>query len=222
MNNSSKNEIEFVEFRKCDSCKDSCDCFCVSCQKFFCERCLKYCVQCEQPVCEECYKQDLCCLVRPWGEKTEDHLRNFYQNKLIDKDGMTVLRGVSCEGNEHRNEAVKRSIAHFVDNFDASSLLSCKVEFVREFFPSITKYVENDETRLRFVAFMEELFLSVALFASAFMSNTAREYLFLVMDESIRSNKRMQGRLIYHAMISKELFDSMEKKGNSPLYQLHM
>ena len=213
-----KNEVEFVEFEKCDrsECYRKTDVFCVSCYKWFCGVHMKFCVQCEQPVCEECYIEDKCCLVRPWGEKTEQHLRNFYQNKLIDKDGMTVLRGVSCEGNEHRNEAVKRSIAHFVDNFDASSLLSCKLEFVDDLFPRITKYVENKEDCSRMVAFMEHLLEGEGrFFGSPFQNNDVREEMFIVMDRSIRdqSSKWMQRTLIYYAMQSKELFDSMKNKG---------
>ena len=63
----SENEVEFIEFKKCDSraCDRETDVFCVSCKKWGCWEHIQDCVQCEQPVCKECYINDLCCLMRP-------------------------------------------------------------------------------------------------------------------------------------------------------------
>ena len=204
-------EIEFDEFKIC-VCGNITDLICVSCDKWFCDVCLSTCVQCEQLVCEECYKQDLCCLARPWGDKTERHLRDFYQNKLVVGDGMYYSNDNVKYGKDYRMEAVKRTIEHYVDTFNASSLSRCGREFVGDYFPNITKYVEN-EMRLKFVSFLSELFrLNCDVFISIFLNNDVREDLLTVMDESIRSNKKMQSYLIQHMMESKELFDSLKKR----------
>ena len=210
--NTSNNEVEFVELKKC-FCGILTDLICVSCEEWFCREHQRVCVLCEQPVCEDCYKTDLCCLVRPWGEKEERHLRDFYQNKLVDGEGMYYLDYKVKYGNEYRMEAVKRSIEYYVDNFDASSLTRCKGEFVRDYFPNITKYVENKETRLKYITFMEGVFRIESYgFSQIFLNNDVREDLLTVMDESIRSNKEMQIGLILYALKSKELFDSLKNR----------
>ena len=83
-----------VKFKQCVSCFVGTDLFCVACRKWFCESHCRHCVQCEQPVCKECYLSDLCCLVRPWKEKTEHHLKNFYENKLFDGIRTAEIFGV--------------------------------------------------------------------------------------------------------------------------------
>ena len=207
-----KNEIECAEFSGC-VCVNIRDLICVSCDKWFCDDCLSSCVQCEQLVCEECYKQDLCCLVRPWGEKTECHLRDFYQNKLVDGKGMYLFNDNVKYGNEYRMEAVKRTIDCYVDSFDASSLSACKPEFVRDYFPNITKDIAEEEISLKFLGFIEETFRSNRyVFACIFLNNEVREDLLTVMDESIRSNEEMQSDLIYLALKSKELFGSLKNR----------
>ena len=84
--------VEFVVFQACCCCGSDTDLCCTSCEKWFCALHMKDCVQCQQPVCEQqCYIDDLCCLVRPWGEKTERHLRDFYENKLVNGKEMYAL-----------------------------------------------------------------------------------------------------------------------------------
>ena len=170
----SKNEVEFVELKKFDSvghCWKT-DLFCVSCKKWFCWRHMKECVQCEQPVCKECYVEDLCSLVRPWGEKTEEHLKTFYENKLVDVGGMDVTIGFLVSNNDEeereaksniiRKDVMKKSVELYVGNFEISLVSNFEFDTIQELkllakcFPSISKYVENEETRLKFVDFYEK------------------------------------------------------------------
>ena len=93
-----KYEGVYVKFQTCDSsgCQNITDLLCVCCDKWFCFRHVKTCVQCEQPVCSPCYRtEDLCCLVRPWGEKTDRLLKKIYQGKKFDpgSDLLTIIRG---------------------------------------------------------------------------------------------------------------------------------
>ena len=205
------NEVKFVKFWKCVICYSYTDMFCVSCDRTFCQKCFKCCVQCAQAVCEECYKEDKCCLVRPWGEKTKLRLEDFYQNKLVRKLLMRVLENDGRYGNEHRSDALRRTIVHYVDFFDADSLSCCKAEFVRDFFPSITKYVE--ESCERFVAFIQQLFQDSATSANLFLNNVVREELFSLMNESIRTNQKLCTQLVHYSLSSKELFDAMKSRG---------
>ena len=122
------NEVVFVEFELCNVCGTPTDLFCVSCDGWFCSSHMDCCVQCDQPVCEECYKEDICCFVRPWGEKTELHLKSFYENKIVDSKGMATLsvyvrgrsNGDESKWNNVRRDVLKRSVKHFVDDFDTS------------------------------------------------------------------------------------------------------
>ena len=210
----SRNEIEVVEFQRCVSrfCDRETDLICVSCDKWFCSWDIKECVQCEQVVCKECYEQDLCCLVKPWGEKEERHLKDFYRNKLVG-EGMNSFNDNVKYGKEYRMEAVKRTIEHYVDTFNASFLRRCKPVFVRDYFPRIEKYVENEEMRREFVAFMESLWRQrFTVFVYVFLKDEGREDLFIVLTESIRSNEKKQSDLVFYAMESKELFHSLKKR----------
>ena len=186
---------EFVKYRECEACTTFTDVFCVSCEKWICLTCSNLCVQCEQRVCKECQVEDFCCLVRPWGKKTESQLRDFYQNKLVDTRLTFVLFSTSRPGDNYRNEAVKRTIAHYVENFDAVLLKRSEPACLRRFFPSITKYIQSEEMRLKFVALMEKLSNNRFAFAFPFLNEAARDDLFSVMDQKIRSSKQMQGEL---------------------------
>ena len=94
-------------------------------------------VQCKQVLCEECYKEDLCCLVRPWGEKIERHLKDFYQNKLVDGEGMSSFNHNLKYGNEYRMDAVKRTIEYYIGNFDNG----CHGAGFRGSFKVMTRYM---------------------------------------------------------------------------------
>ena len=128
-----------VDLKECEFCNIRCELICVCCEVLVCDDCCVFCVQCEQPVCEGCYEEDLCCLVRPWGEKTEKFLKDYYHNKYVDGELSYFLGNDLKYGVEHRNQAIKSAIAHFVDNFDAEALTSYKSVFVKDYFPSITK-----------------------------------------------------------------------------------
>ena len=203
-------EFEFVKFQRCDVCQEVTDLVCISCNYWCCTGCLSVCVQCEQPVCEVCYKEDLCCLLRPWGEKTELHLKELYRNKLIQDLSFFVPENDVRNGNEHRIETLKRTIAHHVDSFNASPL-ACSNRY-GDFFPSVTKYVERN--RSQFVTFMEELYRGNSFsFAEIFLKSDDREELLNVMDKSIRADQEMQTTLLYSSVYSKDLFDSLKKRG---------
>ena len=203
------------EWKLCDICGFLTDSFCVSCEQWICLKHIQTCVQCRQLVCSECYQQDKCCLVRPWGEKQERHLRNFYQNKLVDRYGISLVARIAhYEGNEHRKDALKRSIAEFVANFDADAFMFFERGTARDFFPAITKYVGKEETRLIFIAFMNNLLKrGRSGLTYTFLNSSLREELLSVMDESIRSNKNMQSALNEYALESKELFRSLKDRG---------
>ena len=204
-------EVEFVEFARCEFCQTITDLFCVGCEKKICVNHFDVCVQCEQPVCKECYKEDLCCLARPWGEKIELHLKEFYQNKLIAKLSLPLC---NVFGKKYREAALKRTIAYRVDCFEVSCFVWCNTDYVRYHFPCITKYVENEESRSKFVAFMEDMFVQDSrTFCFTFLNENVREELLSVMDESFKANREMLAELIYHAMDSKELFASMKNRG---------
>ena len=106
------NEVSFVQIDFCVGCRGKkaqvTDCFCVYCEKPICQDHSFVCVQCEQSVCQECYEEDFCCIVRPWGEKTELHFSKFYQNELVRGSYLHVFDQVCKYGNEHRMEALKR------------------------------------------------------------------------------------------------------------------
>ena len=211
-------EVEFAEFEDCERCDSITDMVCVCCDKLFCLGHMEDCVQCQQSVCEECYEEDLCCLVRPWGEKAEKRLKMFYENKFVDMYGMRCMSEQSIGkgyGKEHRMEAIKRSITRFVDKFDAFSFIYCKAALVRDFFPRITKYVETEKLRVKFVAFMKQLSMDhPSAFYLAFSNDDLREELLSVMDQLIRSDfNGTRSQLIVDSMQSKELFKSLRNRG---------
>ena len=153
--------------------------------------------------------------MRPWGEKTERYLRNLCQNNKLIGLGGTLMQSNIRYGSEYLKEALGRTIAHCVENFDATSLSVCKPDCVGEFFPSsISKYVENEESRAKFLVFMARLCSkNCIVFAYIFLNDNVREELLTVMDESIRSIVRMQCILIHFAMGCKELFESLKSRG---------
>ena len=120
--------MSFVEFKECSEefCFDSTDVACVSCDRFGCPVHLQFCIECDQPVCHECYLSDLCCLVRPWGEKTERQLRNFYENTVVNVEDFYTFTNLfkpaprSCCS--FRTEVARKSFCYFVDNFDETQM----------------------------------------------------------------------------------------------------
>ena len=137
------------------------DIACVVCDVWLCEGCLKQCVQCEQQVCSDCYKEDSCCLVRPYGDKTARHLKDFYENIVFDGDEIIAIENLIFQGrmkrsnlNEIRKEVLTRSVLRFVENFDHSGFTTGS-PFASMCFPRFAKYVENEETRAQFVTFLE-------------------------------------------------------------------
>ena len=183
----SKIVLEFAEFHKC-KCGRRTDVCCVVCDNWFCIACLAFCVQCEQPVCKQCYANELCCLVRPWGEKTEEHLRNFYENKLVNGEGMGILDSLidhTSYGskvpnlNDLRMEVLRRSVLHHVDNFDAEQL-PCS-SLVAKCFPRISKYLKNEETDQKFATFIE--LMDWRLLETLLVFSEDREEIYELADE---------------------------------------
>ena len=211
--------MEFAVFGDCGVCRSLSFVFCVWCQKRVCRNCSRVCVQCEQECCKECYLEDLCCLVRPWGEKSENCYKELFHNKLIDPScALVITTTVRYDENEHLRKALERSVVHYVDTFDAVSLCSFRLDIVRDFFPtSITKYVENEETRLKFIKFMEALFRKNSrVFTHVFANKKVKDELFSVMDKTIRSNEIIRGMLIVLSLESAELadlFESLKSRG---------
>ena len=223
----SKNEVEFVEFKACD--RSGCGLFCVSCKKWFCSQHMKDCVQCQQVVCKECYLNDLCCLVRPWGETTEEHLKKFYENKLVVGKGMDVVAGyiVRNAGEEVRRQNLSkirkdvfaRSVLYFVDNFDESFAFSVQLhsqEQISKLFPRISRYIENEETRLKFVDFMKKVAESRKwLFAYILAYFEDRDDLITMTEELIRNDEVCLIDLIETSLREhfKSCFDCLKYRG---------
>ena len=225
----SKNEVEFVELKTCFGwfCERKTDVFCVSCKKWFCSDHIQDCVQCEQPVCKECLLGDLCCLVRPRGKKTEEHLKKFYENKLVDAEGMNVLaehmvlyddeevRETKCK--EIRKDVMKRSVEFFVDNFDVSFARKMIFEDIfAKVFPRITKYIENEEKRLKFVDFMKNIAESNSrFFAKVLFYSDDRDELISMTEELIREDGDVLMDMIKSSLREngKPLFDGLKNRG---------
>ena len=225
----SKNDVEFAEFKKCDKrfCNIGTDLFCVWCKKWFCFWHLKHCVQCEQPVCEDCYLNEFCCLVRPWGKTTEEHLEKFYENKLVHTKEMNAVATLHAKYQKNgsnycelRVDAMKRSVAFYVESFDKSLALyktnTCKL-LIAKVFPKISKYVENEETRLKFVDFMKNIAeSSFWLFANILAYSQDRDELISIFDheELTRGDRRMLTVIIDMSLRDdgKSLFDCLKNR----------
>ena len=215
--------MEYVKFSQCgivEECRYPCDLRCVSCDFWLCVDHVKFCVQCEQPVCFMCYKGDLCCLQRPWGEKTKRHFEEFYQNKLVDMDGLNSLlyiiqRADGLKRMNFRNEAVERTVLHLVETFDAVGFQHVS-RLPTKRFPKISKYVENEETRLKFLKFMEEILVqNELLFASIVRCSDDRDDILGLLDENIRSHFKVKKVLIECSLEEngKLLFDALKRRG---------
>lgn len=215
--------MEFVEFSECgvDDCSNKTDLGCVSCSKWFCEYCMSHCVQCQQHVCSLCYKEDMCCLIRPWGEKTERHLRDLYQNKLIDVTGTSMLhflvsfKNKETRWNDIRKEVFERSILYFVERFDASNFQNAS-HLAAKYFPRISKYVENEEARWKFLFFMEELCLKKRLLcAEILLYSKDREQLLSLLHDFIQTSASVRSVFIRRSLEreGEPLFDCLKRGG---------
>ena len=243
----SENEVEFVDFQKCDSsdCGKGSDLFCVSCKKWLCRFHKILCVQCEQPVCKECYLKDLCCLVRPWGKTKEENLKKFYGNKLVDVKGMDVIAGhmITDDGEEVREtkcsnirkDLLKRSVEFCVDNFDATfTVLVFYEEIFAKCFPRIAKYVDDEETRLKFVDFMKNIAESnIRLFAYIAVFSEDRNDLISMTEETIRKSGyflrdliglslRLKGKPLFDCLKNRELLDWSKVEHEDYLFVEHI
>ena len=154
--------MDYVEFEECKRCNKRSDITCAVCNVFYCEACLDHCVQCEQPCCCLCYKNDSCCLIRPWGEKVELFVADFYAEKFADQIGMSWIDLLVKDGeptgskwNEIRKQVLRDSVKHFVLENRPKELACC--ELVAECFPRIQSFVEDERLRLRLVQFLENL-----------------------------------------------------------------
>ena len=212
----------FAEFKDCLDCatytRHLTDTICVCCTRWICAYCQSVCVQCEQTVCKECYKQDLCCLVRPWGEVEEAHFSNFYKNKLVDGPALDVIDSSPGEiGSKKftlRNEVVKRSILHYVENLDSSFVALRINDLVTKHFPSdISKYIVADEKG--FLAFLEEIGRkNHLLFANILCHSEDRDHILSLMEEFFRKHERLRKELVEKALkIEKQdFFQSLNRR----------
>ena len=161
---------EGFSFEKCRSCTSYTDVFCVSCEteteKWFCEECLKLCVQCEQHVCVKCYKDDMCCLIRPFGERTKRHFENFYQDKqkTLDRGGLFVLehqifysKHFNAKWDKLRRETLQRSLLDFVQTAIFQSQKFPRIPFLLQIFPSLKIFLEDRVLRKKLLKFIHSL-----------------------------------------------------------------
>ena len=156
-------------------------------------------------------------------------MKNFYENKLVDRNGIiyAARRIVADDGEEVRDtnltktrkDVLTRSVLYFVDNFDESfafSLLWNIEELIARLFPRISRYVENEETRSKFVDFMTRLVESNDwLFAYVFFYSEDRDVLISLMEATIRNNEECMIRLIqtYLEKDGKPFFDCLKNRG---------
>ena len=157
-----------VEFLKCCvSCLCVTDLVCVSCENWFCSIHLNVCVQCQQPVCKECYLNDLCCLVRPWGEKTQLHLRGFYENNVLLLSDVLPLSRRKLFFSQEREDACLKCLEKVFDEMDATAFRDRGMfggeRIIASYFPRIGPLLKKEG----FVGFLKALALENAdLFAS--------------------------------------------------------
>ena len=206
-------------------CNSSTDITCVVCNIWFCEVCLKNCLQCEQPVCKKCYKEDLCCLVRPWGEKTEQHFRVFYHQGMFVADGNglywveTFLRDGERNGSKWsgvRKEVLRRSVLHtIVERFDPYAL-PYSSSAVAEVFPRITKYLQNDDTRLKMISFLEQAALYRKFqFVGILLNSEDQDEILSLLNEKILESHDIRKRLIECSLGvgGIHLFECLKRRG---------
>ena len=156
--------MNIVVWKGCSNCSDKTDLFCVVCDTCFCEICTIHCVQCQQPVCQYCYREDACCLQRPWGEKTERHFRDFYENKICDARGFVFLEKEITEGegngsqwNQYRKDVARLSVHDVFENFDTRRLMHNST-ITAKYVPKLSKFYKEDEgTRSKFLEFMKQM-----------------------------------------------------------------
>ena len=102
------------------------DIVCVVCCLWFCEGHLVHCVQCQQAVCEKCFENDECCS-KPRG-KTMEHLRTFYENKVVGGTGLNDLQNAlfrtesTLQVTRFREDVIGSSLHYFIDSYDSSCL----------------------------------------------------------------------------------------------------
>ena len=219
----SKTAIQFVKFYGCGECNNRTDLVCVVCEDPVCWNHMEECVQCFQSACVKCYKEDRCCLVRPWGEKTERRLKSFYENKLLNGSGMkTVNLLVSYGGKtwrDLRKDVVARSMLYYVENFDASVFSAClSYDNVlgSETFPRADPYIKDEETRTKFVRFIETFASKNECFLSYILLRSEDEVLLSLMQNFIENNREILTCLINLVLREPEgqdLFLSLKARG---------
>lgn len=193
------------------------DLICVVCELWFCEQHILHCVQCSQSVCYDCYLDDSCCLVRPWGEKIELHMREFYQNKLFDLPSLANLLSLNLYGTlngsiwiEIRKKAAARSVTYFIEN----QLLPQQKCYGGEvlFAECLPTRVLDDS----FVSYLKMIGLHNARFFALILQHSLqREAIIEILEEFIRENEHILEALIWKAVMhlsGRQLFKILEKK----------
>ena len=207
-------KVEFVEFGVCHCGVDAIDIRCVACESRICSFHLKLCIQCEQHVCKQCYKEDLCCLQRPWGEKTAKQLKALYQdNMILDQKALGVMeqqkRGF-WKG--FPKEVVEKTMLYYVKNLDHSAFRFVST-ITAKHFPRVSEFLETEKMRLEFSSFLKKIPYPMVIEIIVYSED--REDMLSLMDDVIRTYEEIERYLIKRSLQTdgKRLFECLKKRG---------
>lgn len=217
--------VQSVHFQMCAGCKynHKTDLRCVSCECYcFCEAHMNYCVQCKQAVCKECYKTDRCCLVRPWGEKEEQHLKKVYQNKLADvgDGGILVLEkqlnfgrlARKSKWTDLRQDYFDWSFLYYFEQLNPYAFPR-NISLTSRCIPRISKYFKNEETRLKYFKFLEAVAMTHELiFCQIVVYSEDRDQIIAMMIDIIRESLRKLMILWSLRTFGEPLFECLKKR----------
>ena len=207
------------------------DLFCVACGKWICRVHVTSCVQCRQPVCcTDC--EDFCCLIRPWGARTERYLKDCYENKLLYASDMLELAYRVEAGkfsglrrcNNYRLDAGRRSVQFVFDKFDSDSILLLGAETFRylNYVPEIAQYTKEEEMRSKFISFMKSI-SSSCLLEILIQSNERDDILSLLHDFLVKNSEVLS--FVFHYSLKMErgraLFQCLQKRNLVHRFSLH-
>ena len=205
----------FVEFQRCTGCTLLTDLCCSNCSQFLCANHSKRCCCCCQIVCLECGREDECC-EQP-RNKTEKHLSDFYDGKIVNTHGFYVLYTLNMTNDGYatrlRQQVAARSVAYLISrdtNFSEEEVLEmesgrfeiasnipgeCSVDQIYQFLLSIAS---------------TKLFSLILLFCEK------REKLLLMLERFLREDDDVLISVINCSVsypMGKELFRLLKKHG---------